>query len=435
MHRLAVFFSLLLGGASALYSSSSGVVDLTPANFQRDVVNSDEVWVVEFYAPWCGHCQRLVPEYQKAAQALKGVVKVGGVNADDHKSLAQQFGINGFPTIKIFGLDKKKPQDYNGQRTAKAIVDFALNVAKEKVNAQLSGKKSGGGGGSSGGGSSGSGSSDVIELTDSNFEKLVLKSDDMWLVEFFAPWCGHCKNLAPQWEIAASDLKGKVKLGALDATVHSVMASRYGVQGYPTIKFFHKGDVEDYDGGRTASDIVAWATDKAAVNIPPPEVKQLISNAVLDETCKEHPICVVAILPHILDCQSKCRNNYIQMLTRLGDKYKQKMWGWGWAEAMAQSDLEQALDIGGFGYPALAALNAKKMQFALLKGSFSEDGINEFLRDISYGRGRTAPVRGAQLPKLVEMEAWDGKDGALPEEEDIDLSDVELDDFDTKTEL
>ncbi|XP_045123689.1 protein disulfide-isomerase A6 homolog [Portunus trituberculatus] len=435
MHRLAVFFSLLLGGASALYSSSSEVVDLTPANFQRDVVNSDEVWVVEFYAPWCGHCQRLVPEYQKAAQALKGVVKVGGVNADDHKSLAQQFGINGFPTIKIFGLDKKKPQDYNGQRTAKAIVDFALNVAKEKVNAQLSGKKSGGGGGGSGSGSSGSGSSDVIELTDSNFEKLVLKSDDMWLVEFFAPWCGHCKNLAPQWEIAASDLKGKVKLGALDATVHSVMASRYGVQGYPTIKFFHKGDVEDYDGGRTASDIVAWATDKAAVNIPPPEVKQLISNAVLDETCKEHPICVVAILPHILDCQSKCRNNYIQMLTRLGDKYKQKMWGWGWAEAMAQSDLEQALDIGGFGYPALAALNAKKMQFALLKGSFSEDGINEFLRDISYGRGRTAPVRGAQLPKLVEMEAWDGKDGALPEEEDIDLSDVELDDFDTKTEL
>lgn len=434
MHRLAVFFTLLLGGASALYSSSSGVVDLTPTNFQRDVVNSDEVWVVEFYAPWCGHCQRLVPEYQKAAQALKGVVKVGGVNADDHKSLAQQFGINGFPTIKIFGLDKKKPQDYNGQRTAKAIVDFALNVAKEKVNAQLSGKKSGGGG-SGGGSSSGSGSSDVVELTDSNFEKLVLKSDDMWLVEFFAPWCGHCKNLAPQWEIAATDLKGKVKLGALDATVHSVMASKYGVQGYPTIKFFHKGDVEDYDGGRTASDIVAWATDKAAVNIAPPEVKQIINNAVLDETCKEHPICVIAILPHILDCQSKCRNNYIQMLTRLGDKYKQKMWGWGWAEAMAQFDLEQALDIGGFGYPALAALNAKKMQFALLKGSFSEDGINEFLRDISYGRGRTAPVRGAQLPKVAEMEPWDGKDGALPEEEDIDLSDVDLDDFDTKTEL
>lgn len=430
-YSFSVFFTFLLGGASALYSSSSGVIDLTPSNFQREVINSDEIWIVEFYAPWCGHCQNLVPEYQKAAQALKGVVKIGGVNADEHKSLAQQYSVRGFPTIKVFGLDKKKPQDYNGQRTAKGIVDFALNVAQEKVKAQLSGKKSGSGGD----GTSGSGSSDVIELTDSNFEKLVLKSDDMWLVEFFAPWCGHCKNLAPQWETAASDLKGKVKLGALDATVHTVMASRYNVQGYPTIKFFHKGEVEEYDGGRTASDIVAWATDKAAVNIPPPEVKQIINNALLDETCKEHPICVIAILPHILDCQSKCRNNFIQMLTRLGDKYKQKMWGWGWAEAMAQPDLEQALDIGGFGYPALAALNAKKMQFALLKGSFSEDGINEFLRDISFGRGRTAPVRGAQLPKVMETEPWDGKDGALPEEEDIDLSDVELDDLDAKTEL
>lgn len=433
MNRLAVFFTFLLGGASALYSSSSGVVDLTPSNFQRDVINSDEVWIVEFYAPWCGHCQQLVPEYQKAAQALKGVVKVGGVNADEHKSLAQQFGIRGFPTIKIFGLDKKKPQDYNGQRTAKGIVDHALEIAQDKVRAQLSGKKSGGGGGDGGGSSSGD--SDVVELTDSNFEKLVLKSDDMWLVEFFAPWCGHCKNLAPQWEAAATELKGKVKLGALDATVNTVMASRYEVKGYPTIKFFHKGDVEEYDGGRKSSDIVTWATDKAAVNIPPPEVKQINTEADLDEACKEHPICVISILPHILDCQSQCRNKYIKMLTRLGDKYKQKMWGWGWAEAMAQPELEQALDIGGFGYPALAALNAKKMQFALLKGSFSEDGINEFLRDISFGRGRTAPVRGAQLPKIAKSEPWDGKDGALPEEEDIDLSDVELDDFDSKDEL
>ena len=66
----------------------------------------------------------------------------------------------------------------------------------------------------------------------------------------------------------------------------------------------------------------------------------------------------------------------------------------------------------------------------MLTGSFSYDGINEFLRDLSYGKGRTNPVKGAKMPKIATVEAWDGKDGELPEEEDIDLSDVDLDDHD-----
>lgn len=77
-----------------------------------------------------------------------------------------------------------------------------MKAIKNKVNVNLGGKSSGGGGSQ--------GSGDVVELTDSNFDKLVLNSDDIWLVEFFAPWCGHCKNLAPHWEEAATELKGKV---------------------------------------------------------------------------------------------------------------------------------------------------------------------------------------------------------------------------------
>jgi protein disulfide-isomerase A6 len=56
---------------------------LTTANFNKMVLDSDEIWLVEFYAPWCGHCKNLEPQWEKAAKILKGVVRVGAVNADD----------------------------------------------------------------------------------------------------------------------------------------------------------------------------------------------------------------------------------------------------------------------------------------------------------------------------------------------------------------
>ena len=72
----------------------------------------------------------------------------------------------------------------------------------------------------------------------------------------------------------------QVKLGALDATVHTVKSSQYGVQGYPTIKYFPPGkkdasSASEYNGGRTGSDIVNWALDMLAENVPAPEVKQV----------------------------------------------------------------------------------------------------------------------------------------------------------------
>jgi len=423
------------GRSLAFYGSGDAVIELTPANFDKQVTNGDGVWIVEFYAPWCGHCKNLVPEYKKAAKALKGVVKIGAVNADEHRSLGGQFGVQGFPTIKVFGANKKKPEDYNGQRTAQGFVDAGLAAAKKLVQAQLGGKSSSGGGSSGGGSNSNAGpgeGKDVVELTEANFKKKVFNSEQGWLVEFYAPWCGHCKNLAGPWADAATQLKGKMNLGALDATQHPSPAQDYGVRGYPTIKYFAPGssEPEDYEGGRTASDIVRWAEEKFAENVPAPEVKQITAAVDVESACGEHPLCVIAFLPHILDCQSSCRNSYISDLTKLGDKYKRKSWGWLWSEAMAQPDLEAAVDVGGFGYPAMVVVSQKKMKYSILTGSFGYDGINEFLRDLSYGKGRTNPIRGAKIPKVSKVDAWDGKDGELPEEEDIDLSDVDLDDKD-----
>lgn len=138
-----------------LYPSSGDVVNLTPANFDKLVTGGDEVWLVEFYAPWCGHCKTLVPEYKKAAAALRGAVRVGAVNADEHKELGGKFGVRGFPTIKLFGTNKQKPSDFNGARTAQGLVDAALAEVKAKVKQQLNGGSSSGGGGSSSSGGSG----------------------------------------------------------------------------------------------------------------------------------------------------------------------------------------------------------------------------------------------------------------------------------------
>ncbi|KAG8445647.1 hypothetical protein GDO86_010433 [Hymenochirus boettgeri] len=426
----------LFAAVSALYSSSDDVIELTPSNFNKEVIQSDSLWLIEFYAPWCGHCQRLVPDWKKAATALKGVVKLGAVDADKHQSLGGQYGVRGFPTIKIFGSNKNKPEDYQGGRTSEAIVDSALSSLRSLVKDRLGGRA---GGSDSGRQSYSGGKKDVIDLTDDSFDKQVLKSDDVWLIEFYAPWCGHCKNLEPEWAAAATEVKeqtkGKVKLGAVDATVSQMLASRYGIKGFPTIKIFQKGeDPVDYDGGRTKADIVARAMDLFSENAPPPEMHEILNEDVVKKTCDEHQLCIVAVLPHILDTGAAGRNSYLETMMKMADKYKKKMWGWLWTEAGAQMDMESSLGIGGFGYPAMAAVNARKMKFALLKGSFSEQGINDFLRELSFGRGSTAPVGGGALPKINKVEPWDGKDGELPAEDDIDLSDVDLDDIE-KDEL
>jgi protein disulfide-isomerase A1 len=95
---------------------------------------------------------------------------------------------------------------------------------------------------------------DVVVLTESNFDDH-LKDNPKTLVEFYAPWCGHCKRLAPEYAQAATALKDVAPLGKVDCTAEKELCSKYEVNGYPTIKWFTDGEASDYTSGRDAAGI------------------------------------------------------------------------------------------------------------------------------------------------------------------------------------
>uniref|UniRef100_A0A671S0D6 protein disulfide-isomerase n=1 Tax=Sinocyclocheilus anshuiensis TaxID=1608454 RepID=A0A671S0D6_9TELE len=112
--------------------------------------------------------------------------------------------------------------------------------------------------------------------------------DDVWLVDFYAPWCGYCKKLEPIWQEVGAELTrsgSPVRVGKMDGTAYSGVASEFGVRGYPTIKLL-KGELAyNYKGPRTKDDVIEFAN-----RVSGPAVRSLPSRQMFEHVLKRHSV-------------------------------------------------------------------------------------------------------------------------------------------------
>lgn len=168
----------LLSLLITLSVASSAVIDLIPKNFDKVVLKSGKPALVEFFAPWCGHCRNLAPVYEELGQVFASAsdkVTIGKVDADENRELGKRFNVQGFPTLKWFDGKSDKPTEYSGGRDLESLTAFV----SEKTGIKPKGAQKV--------------PSAVEMLSDESFPQVVGSEKDV-LVAFTAPWCGRMSS-------------------------------------------------------------------------------------------------------------------------------------------------------------------------------------------------------------------------------------------------
>lgn len=259
---LAAAASLLLAPsalAAGLYTKGSPVLQLGSKDFDANINRSNHTSIVEFYAPWCGHCQNLKPAFEKAAKSLSGLAKVAAVNCDEeaNKPLCGSMGVQGFPTLKIVKPGKKagKPivEDYQGARSAKAIVDAVV----DKIPNHVARLKEG----------------ELEAWTEKSGPRAILFSD---------------KGLVSALlKALAIDFLGGVEVAQI-RNKDTQAVEKFDVKKFPTLVLL-PGDGKDpikYDGDMKKEPMVAFLSQAAEPNPDPPAKKAKASKADKKEKSK-----------------------------------------------------------------------------------------------------------------------------------------------------
>lgn len=228
----------------------NGLLELTEDTFDRHVASGRHF--VKFYAPWCGHCQKLAPIWEQLAKSLEFTagITVGKVDCTQYKSICSKFDIRGYPTL-LWIENGKKVDKYQGERSADELKQYVSKMLGENNNNEdkMETKEDE---------EDALAANSLGELTGATFSQNIKRG--VALVKFFAPWCGHCKRLAPTWNDLANKLQDTpdVLIGKVDCTleVNRQLCNDEQVEGFPTIFLYTNGrKITEYRGNRNLDDL------------------------------------------------------------------------------------------------------------------------------------------------------------------------------------
>lgn len=203
----------------------------------------------------------------------------------------------------------------------------------------------------------------VLELDQSNFDNAI-STFDYILVDFYAPWCGHCKRLAPELEKAApvlAGLKQPIVVAKLDADKYRSLANKHEIDGYPTLKLFMHGVPTEYFGPRKADLLVRFLKKFVA-----PDVAVLSSDSAIREFVEAADTSFPIFIGFGVD-ESK--------ISTLAIKYKKKAWF-----SVAKDFSNEMMAFYDFDkVPALVARHPNYNEQSIFYGPFEETFLEDYI--------------------------------------------------------